>query len=227
MKTRNADISVDYKNSVVCIKDTDLLETGGRGDQRCFAYSGAGALDKVSEAQKKVLADQALFAASLSQDMRDAKAEVSVSLSDGSTRFDADRLFRPGTADLSDEGRQTVDQLAASLARRLPCLAYGVAVSDCTGQTRVSAVMILGVVNIDAFTPEGRAAQSLALERSVAFHQALLAAQPVLGQLRNQPQGGEPLLRVGSVGTSQANVAAEGTGKAIAVQFQMADLPAS
>ncbi|UDF03407.1 hypothetical protein [Asticcacaulis sp. AND118] len=225
LRTHNADIEVDYKNRIVCLKDTDLLESGAAGERRCFAYSGAAPTDVQSEASQKTAAAQALFASTLNGDISRTVPAASVNLSDGSTTFDPDRLFNAGTATLSSEGQSAVLELARSLAERLPCMAYGVDASDCNNDTKMSAVTIVAHANINAFTAEGRAAQALSLERTVAFHQALIAAQPVLGQLRNQPQGGEPLLRVVSVGNSSVNAPTGGSGKILVVQFQVAPPP--
>lgn len=222
LRTHNTDIEVDYKNRIVCLKDADLLESGAVGERRCFAYSGAAPTDVQSEATQKTAAAQATFASTLNGDISRTVPSASVSLSDGSTTFDPDRLFNSGTATLSGEGQSAVTELARSLAERLPCMAYGVEASNCSSDTKMSAVTIVAHANINAFTAEGRAAQALSLERSVAFHQALIAAQPVLGQLRNQPEGGEPLLRVSSVGNSSVNAPSGGSGKTLAIQFQMA-----
>ncbi|WP_298327883.1 hypothetical protein [Asticcacaulis sp.] len=222
LRSHSANIEVDYKNRIVCLKDTDLLETGGTGERRCFAYSGAPPVDVQSEAAQKSAAAQAVFAAALNGDVSQKMPQASVNLSDGTTSFDADRLFAPGTATLSAEGQAAATELASSLATRLPCMAYGTNAAGCQGEAKMSAVTILAVANINAFTADGRAAQALSLERSVAFHQALVASRPVLGQLRNQPEGGEPLLRVVSVGNSSVNAPSGGSGKTLIIQFQMA-----
>lgn len=225
LRSRQADIEVDYKNRIVCLKDTYLLETGAVGDRRCFAYSAVAPREKADAASQRIAAAQALFASSLNGDISRSVPTANVNLSDGSTTFDADRLFGAGTATLTAEGQAAVTELARGLAARLPCMAYGGAASDCPDSTKMSAVTIVAYANINAFTAEGRAAQTLSLERSVAFHQALIAAQPVLGQLRTQAEGGEPLLRVVSVGQSSVNAPAAGSGKTLAIQFQMATPP--
>ncbi|MFP1130206.1 hypothetical protein [Asticcacaulis sp. W401b] len=227
LRAREAEIEVDHKNRIVCLKDTDLLEAGATGDRRCFAYSATTPGRNADEALQRIAAAQALFASSLNGDIGSAVPSASVNLSDGSTSFDADRLFIKGTASLTDEGRTGVAELARGLAARLPCMAYGVSVSNCADTPKMSAVTVVAYANINAFTAEGRAAQTLSLERSVAFYQALIAAQPLLGQLRTQAEGGEPLLRVASVGQSSVNAPTNGSGKTLAIQFQMAPLPPS
>jgi hypothetical protein len=84
----------------------------------------------------------------------------------------------------------------------------------------MSAVNVQINAQFDAFTVEGRAAAALALQRSVVFHDALVAAVPVLGQIRNQPPGqpGDPLLRVSSYQQSTSS----GGSQNLSIQFHMA-----
>jgi hypothetical protein len=85
-------------------------------------------------------------------------------------------------------------------------------------------VNVLSQTNLDAFTPEGREAASLALQRAAAFHQGLTAAQPLLAALRNAPPGqpgSQPLLRVASVGQSQESASRVGDDQTVSIQFQM------
>jgi hypothetical protein len=100
----------------------------------------------------------------------------------------------------------------------MPCYGYGAAVTRCGGQ-KMAVVNVLGHAGFDAFTDAGRQAAALSLQRSVAFHQALTAAAPVLGQLTNAPSGGQPLLRVATYGQSDAKAAPAGAGQTITVQF--------
>jgi hypothetical protein len=87
----------------------------------------------------------------------------------------------------------------------------------------MSVVNVTAQAGFDAFSEEGRKAAALALQRSVAFHQALTAAQPVLAQLRSAPgPGAQPLLRVASYGQSEMVTPPAGGGQTISIQFQMA-----
>ncbi|ADU13945.1 hypothetical protein [Asticcacaulis excentricus] len=221
LQTKNAAIDIDYKNRIVCLNDSDLFESGGAGEKKCFAYSGVSPADVQTEDSKRVAAAQALFASALNGDLNRTVPAANVSLSDGSTTFDADRIFVAGTANLSDEGKKAVIDLAKSLALRLPCFAYGVDAQGCSNDAKMASVAIVATADINAFTVEGRAAQALSLERSVAFHQALVGEQPILERLRNRPEGGDPLIRVVTIGNSSLNAPVGGSGKVIAIQFQI------
>lgn len=222
LRSRQADIEVDYAHRVVCLRDTDLLESGGTGERRCFAYSGVSPTKTQDQNRQRVEAAQALFAAALETDMKPAQATARVELGNGNVSFDAERLFLPGTSQLSPEGRMAAQTLAHSLAQRLPCHAYGVEAKDCADTAPLQAVTIVASASLNAFTPQGRAVQALALERSVVFHQALIETAPLLGQLRAQAQGTEPLLRVAAFGNSSVSAPVEGSGKVLSVQFQFA-----
>ncbi|ESQ80776.1 hypothetical protein [Asticcacaulis sp. YBE204] len=222
LESKTVMLEIDYDTHVVCIPGQVLTEDGTGTDKRCFAYTGTVPVNPADEKKEKVEAAQAMFSAALSGDLQRKNVTAAVSLTDGSTVYDADRLFVPGTANLSSEGQTMVAETAASLAQRLPCFAYGAPASNCEGDEKMSAVVILGTANINAATAEGRAAQALSLERSVVFHKALMAAQPVLGKLTNHPAGGEPLLRVVSIGNSSDTAPAAGVNKTVVIQFQMA-----
>ncbi|MDC7682908.1 hypothetical protein PQU92_06450 [Asticcacaulis sp. BYS171W] len=222
LQSKTVMLEVDYKNRVVCVPGQALTEDGSGADKRCFAYSATEPVDPADEKQQKIAATQARFSAGFSGDLQSKQVEATVSLSDGSTAFDADKLFTPGTANLSPVGQTMIAQTAKALAARLPCFAYGAPANNCESDQKMSGVIIVATANINAFTAEGRAAQALSLERSVALHRALTTAQPVLGQLRNAPNGGEPLLRVASIGNSRDNAPASGTDKMLVIQFNMA-----
>ena len=133
-------------------------------------------------------------------------------------------MFTPGAAALSPQGQAIAAKVAASLARRLPCLSYGAATSCPAAEPKLAMVNVLSQTNLDAFTPAGQQAASLALQRAAAFHQALTAAQPVLASLRNAPPGqagSQPLLRVASVGQSQESASRPGDDQRITIQFLM------
>jgi hypothetical protein len=70
--------------------------------------------------------------------------------------------------------------------------------------------------SFDAFTSEGRAASALALQRSVAFHDALISVVPELGRLQG-PSGAEPLLRIASYQQSRTG----GQTQDLVIQFDI------
>ncbi|PXA96407.1 hypothetical protein DMC18_01430 [Caulobacter sp. D5] len=217
-----ATVEVDDKARVLCVPE-DLI--GGTGsDRRCFSYA-----PPAKTAATTVAADDAqrMLMGFLDADLRDAGAPLAGDTSGGALSFSADALFERGTANLSAGGRKIAGEVAASLARRLPCLAYGGASSTACpeGEARLALVNVLSQTNLDAFTAEGQQAAALALARSAAFHQALTGAQPVLAALRNGPPdqaASQPLLRVASVGQSQEGASRLGEGQTVSIQFQMA-----
>ncbi len=225
LTSKTADIEIDYKAKVLCVPEATLSEAGegAAGERRCFAYSPP----TKASAQTASTADaQRLLMQSLDADLRDLKTPITGDPSSGSLSFRADQLFTPGTADLSPEGRRIAGDVAQTLMRRLPCLAYGVAAgADCPGDSsKLSVVNVMSQTNLDAFSAEGQRAAALALQRAAAFHQALTAAQPALGSLRNAPPGqpgSQPLLRVASVGQSQEGASKVGDDQTVSIQFQM------
>jgi len=217
-----ATVEVDDKARVLCVPESLIGGTGS--DRRCFSYA-----PQAKTAATTVAADDAqrTLMGFLDADLRDVGAPLAGDTSGGALSFSADALFEPGTANLSAGGRKIAGEVAASLARRLPCLAYGGASSTACpeGEARLALVNVLSQTDLDAFTAEGQQAAALALARSAAFHQALTGAQPVLSALRNGPPGqagSQPLLRVASVGQSQEGASRVGEGQMVSIQFQMA-----
>ena len=88
----------------------------------------------------------------------------------------------------------------------------------------MAAVNVAGNASFNAFSAQGQQDYDLALRRTVAFYKALVADQPVLGQIKDGPsEGAQPLLRVASGGQSQAAAAAAtATAQSISIQFVMA-----
>ncbi|KSB90546.1 hypothetical protein AS593_13805 [Caulobacter vibrioides] len=219
---RDVTVEIDEKARVLCVPESAI--GGAASDRRCFSYApptkSTGQAVAASEAQKALMGF-------LDADLRDAGAPLVGDTSGGALSFSADKLFEPGTANLSAGGREIAGDVAASLAKRLPCLAYGgQASATCPeGEAKLSLVNVVSQTDLDAFTAEGQKAAALALARSAAFHQALTGARPVLGALRNAPTdqpGSQPLLRVASVGQSQEGASKVGEGQTVSIQFQMA-----
>ena len=227
LKPKTADIEIDYKAQVLCVPEPLLSETGegAAGQRRCFAFSSP---TKASTQTASAADAQKLLMQSLDADLRDLKTPITGDPSSGSLSFRADQLFAPGTASLSVEGQRIAGNVAQTLVRRLPCLAYGVsggAGADCpTEGSKLAVVNVVSQTNLDAFSAQGRSAADLALQRAAAFHQALTAAQPTLASLRNAPPGqagSQPLLRVASVGQSQEGASKVGDDQTVSIQFQM------
>jgi hypothetical protein len=220
-----ADIEIDYKAKVLCVPETTLSETGDGavGQRRCFAFSPPTA----ASTQTASVADaQKLLMQSLDADLRDVKVAITGDPSSGSLNFRADQLFVAGTATLSPDGQRIAGDVAQVLMRRLPCLGYGVAAgADCPGGgPKLAVANVISQTNFDVSSAEGQRAASLALQRAAVFHQALTAAQPGLGSLRNAPAGqpgSQPLLRVASVGQSQEGASKVGDDQTVSIQFQM------
>jgi hypothetical protein len=222
---KTADIEIDYKAQVLCVPETALSETGkgAAGQRRCFAFSPP---TQATAETASVIDAQKLLMQALDADLRDRKVTLAGDPSGGSLAFRADQLFSPGTADLSADGRRIAGDVAGVLMKRLPCLGYGVAAGgDCDDKgPKLAVVNVVAQTNLDAFSAEGQQAASLALRRAAAFHQALTAAQPALGALRNAPPaqpGSQPLLRVASLGQSQEGASKVGDDQTVSIQFQM------
>lgn len=222
LTSRDVTVEVDDKARVLCVPESAI---GGAGaERRCFSYAPptktTGLAVAASDAQKALMGF-------LDADLRDAKAPLVGDTAGGALSFSADALFEPGSSILSASGRKIAGDVAASLAKRLPCLAFGAqTTTTCPeGEAKLALVNVVSQTNLDAFTAEGQKAAALSLARSAAFHQALTGAQPVLGALRNAPAdqpGSQPLLRVASVGQSQEGASRVGEGQTMSIQFQMA-----
>ena len=224
LQPRKADLEIDYKARVLCVPETVLSadEAGSATEKRCFGFGPVvkQTAPAASDAQRQMM----MF---IDADLHDANAPTVGDTSGGSLTFRAETLFLNGSADLSPEGRRIAGEVAQTLVRRLACLAYGAGVNANCSPTdpKLAMVNVVSQTNLDAFTPEGQRAASLALQRSAAFHQALTAAQPQLGALRNAPPGqpgSQPLLRVASLGQSQEGASRAGDDQTISIQFQMA-----
>jgi hypothetical protein len=221
---KTADIEIDYQAQVLCVPETALSEAGegAAGQRRCFAFSPP---TKASAETASSVDAQKLLMQSLDADLRDAKVPMAGDTSGGSLSFRADQLFIQGTAALSPDGHRIAGEVARTLARRLPCLGYGVASeADCQDGPKLAVANVITQTNLDAFSAEGQRAASLALQRAAAFHQALTATQPSLAALRNAPPGqagSQPLLRVASVGQSQEGASKVGDDQTVSIQFQM------
>lgn len=222
LKTETAQVEVDRTAHVVCLPGS-LVGDDSAGDNRhCFAYGNTTpAPAKPADTKAQIAAaDQAGFMAAVEDDVKDTPVPATVNIDSGTLSFPADTLFAPGTATLTPQGQATAGRVAGALSTRLPCFGYGVPATNCGNEAHMAVVNVQVDAQFDAFTAEGRAAAALALQRSVVFHDALVAAQPVLGQVRNQPpgQGGDPLLRVSSYQQSTSN----GSSQMLSLQFHVA-----
>ncbi len=220
-KTINAEI--DEKAHVLCVPGAAL----GADDpaRRCFAYSGT-APRATATPEDMAKAERATVVGQLESDFDSASLPASGDAVDGNLTFPADQIFLPNSTVLSPGGQLVAAKVAAILAQRLPCYAYGAASANCdTKGPKMDRANIVTSANFDAFTDQGRAQAALALQRSVAFHDALIKSQPVLGQLRTAPPeagGGQALLQVASWGQSQGALPAGGGGQTIIIAFDMA-----
>jgi hypothetical protein len=166
LKPRNADIEVDYQARVLCVPEAVLSEAGdaASSERRCFSFSPPV---KASAQTASAVDAQRLLMQALASDLHDTATPLDGS-SDSALNFKASQLFLPGTANLSPDGQRIAGQVAATLARRLPCLGYGApAGAGCeAGEVKLSVVNVVSQTNLDAFTPEGQQAATLALQRA-------------------------------------------------------------
>ncbi|MDV6331016.1 hypothetical protein [Asticcacaulis sp. 201] len=215
LERRDASLEVDTKNRIVCLPGSVLGDPSG--DRHCFAYSGGA--EPAKPATAIAAADRAAFMSSINAQLGSvARSDLNAA----TLSFTADQLFVTGTATLKPEGQAIAQKVAQTLASQLPCYSYGVPpAGGCTNDTKMAIVNVVASVNLDVSTPQGRAAQALALEQSVALRDALIAHQPLLAQLRaQQDPGGQPMLQVASYAQSQTNAA--GSGANLSIEFRMA-----
>jgi hypothetical protein len=214
------EMKIDREKRIVCLPSERL---NGPEDQslRCFAYSQDSKLPEDNKDTKKLISEaaQVNFITRLSDKLLAQDVPINTDSSFTRILFDADKLFLAETKTLSPEGQSAVAKLAHGLAETLPCHAYGLEPKNCLSQTKMSGVMIITSANFNAFTLEGRAAQALSLERSVTFHQALLAAEPSLGALVTSEGSKEPLIRLATYGQSVITAPEAGSNKTLSLEF--------
>lgn len=210
---------IDRQAHVVCLPGTLFGDTGSGETRRCFAYTGDKpvAADPADRQTQIAAADRASLMGAIDNDMRGSSVPATVGIDNATMVMPADRVFAANSATLTPEGQVTVAQVARSLKTQLPCYAEGaVSASGCSNAARMNSVNIQINASFDAFTAEGRAASALALQRSVAFHDALVAVAPELRQLRS-PSGTDPLLRVASYQQSRTG----GQNQDLVIQFDI------
>lgn len=219
LQHKTADIEVDSKAHVLCVRGDTLGASDS--DRHCFAYSGS--LPKApATPQDRAQAERATLVGQLESDFDSQKLSATGSATDGNLSFPADQLFLPNSTTLSPAGAATAQKVAAILMQRLPCYASAQTPEGCSnGGMRMTSVNIVVNASFDAYTEQGRALAALALQRSVAFHNALVQAQPLLGQLKDA-SGGQPLLQVASWGQSQVSAPADGNPQNLYIAFNMA-----
>lgn len=201
---------LDRERRIVCLP-ADVLAGGATvaeaGVERCFAYGTLRRLTDAPTDRERDAASVRRWAAQLQDTLLASGAPVLTQ--DAPTLiFDADAVFAPGTSILTDDGEAAVARTAALLAARAPCLGYLQQRSDmnCADLPPLSQIAVNASVASDADTAEGRQALTLAFERSARFRQALLAAEPSLAALRDNPNAlaGGPLIQATAYGRSQA-----------------------
>ncbi len=217
LERRDVALEIDRIHHVVCVPASALVtDDNGR---RCFAYSGEPMVEKAGAEAGEARGSLIAF---MVADLAAAKVTTQADGPGGVLSFPSDQLFLPNAATLSPNGQQVAGRVAASLAQRLPCYGYGGPPTNGCSGAKMSVVNVASQAGFDAFTDAGRQAAALALQRGVAFHRALTAAQPVLARLTNAPPGqpgAQALLRVASYGQSQAATAPQGGGQTLSIQF--------
>ncbi|MBP2160760.1 MULTISPECIES: hypothetical protein [Asticcacaulis] len=207
---------IDRQAHVVCLPGALFGDHGAGETRRCFAYTGDKPQlqpDAADRQRQIAAADRAALMSGIDNDMQGASVPVTVGIDNANLVMPANRLFAANSAALTPEGQAAMARVAQTLRTRLPCYAEGAA-GSCGNAARLNGVNIQINASFDAFTAEGRAASALALQRSVAFHNALVATAPELGKLRAAP-GTEPLLRVSSY--QQSSTA--GQNQDLVIQF--------
>jgi hypothetical protein len=225
LERRDTSLEIDRTHHIVCIPSAVLTDNDTNGDRRCFAYSDSvtSPRTKVETTAALASADKAAFMSSvgIALEKTDARTEID----NAALVFSIDQLFIKDTATLSPAGYVIAQQVADTLAEHLPCYAYGVKPpTPCINTAKMALVNVVSSVSLNVATPEGRAAQALALEQSVTFHNALINSRPDLAKLRNSPDGrpgSQALLQMASIGQSQS-ATNNSNGGAIVIQFYIA-----
>ncbi len=227
LQSRTINAEIDERAHVLCVPGSAL----GADDtaRHCFAYSGTAPRTVVTPADR-LKAERATLVGQFEGDFDTAKLPATGNAADGDLNFPADQIFAPNSTALSSGGQAIAQKVAAILAQRLPCYTYGAtpAPAGCNAEkVRVTRANVVTSANFDAFTDQGRAQAALALQRSVAFHDALIRSQPILGQLRSGPpeQGGQPLLQVASWGQSQTAIAPNNGSQNVMIAFDVEAAP--
>jgi flagellar motor protein MotB len=131
--------------------------------------------------------------------LRERQVDVSLDPTNGILRLPESLLFDSAEAVLRPEGARALRELAAVLARTLPCysLARPVQQSDCTilPKPRLEAVLVEGHTDdVPISTPEFSDNWALASARALNTYKALLSYEQSLAWLKNAR--GEDLLGV-------------------------------
>ncbi len=131
--------------------------------------------------------------------LRERQVDVSLDPENGILRLPESLLFDSAKAVLRPEGERALRELAAVLARTLPCYSRAPAIQqvDCpiAPKALLEAVLIEGHTdNVPISTPEFADNWALASARAINTYQALLADETSLGHLKNAR--GEDLLGV-------------------------------
>ncbi len=228
LQPRTISAEIDEKAHVLCVPGAALgTDDGGR---HCFAYAATTAPAKAAP-QDVANAERAALVGQLEGDFDAARLPVTGDATSGNLSFPADQIFLPNSTTLSPGGEVIAAKVAALMAQRLPCYAYGAAASDCdTRGMKLARANVVTSANFDAFTDQGRAQAALALQRSVAFHDALIRLQPMLGQLRTAPPeqgGGQAVLQVASWGQSQTVLPGDTGNQNVVIAFEMVPAPSN
>ena len=222
LQPRTIAAEIDEKAHVLCVPGAAL----GAADtaRHCFAYSGSAPRAQATP-EDMAKAERTTLVGQLESDFDSARLPATGNAADGNLTFPADQIFLPNTTTLSPGGQAIAQKVATLLAQRLPCYAYGAPATGCDAQgAKLSRANIITGASFDAFTDQGRAQAALALQRSVAFHDALVRLQPALGQLRTaapEQGGGQPLLQVASWGQSQAALPSGNNSQSLMIAFDM------
>jgi hypothetical protein len=224
LQPTTVEAQVDHAQKVVCLPGQALRVAinPGQENRRCFSYADKGPTRAETRANRanRERADITLRIAE-----RVAAPSNVLQADEGSGRltFDASTLFFRGTDRLSPAGLSIANRVGAELAAILPCHGSLAGFDDRNCETRpderVSAIVVLASSGVDPFTEEGQAASALALRRSVAFHRALTAAEPVLAKV-NDPSGTRRLLQLASLSRSAERSRIEGRDT-IDIQVEM------
>jgi len=216
MQAIQTTIEVDAQKKIVCLPGSVLVEGEAPGDsnRHCFAYSNTVASQEEAQDVSQQMASDLIVG------LGDTPVTATKG-GPGTLTFDAAKLFMDGANVLTPEGQKTAEMAAAQLVQKLPCYGYGQDTTGCAQKLKVNAIYVGAGIGFDPFTDAGRAAQALAIDRAVAFHDAMVKAQP---QLQTITTKSGPLLRVSSNAWSVSNANSADQGR-ISLHFEVTAQP--
>jgi len=124
----------------------------------------------------------------LAEALKEQGLEVTIDIETGVLRLPDDVLFNSGEYRLTQRGQIAVSKVANAMAAILPCYTEGVACTKVRSPHRVDAIFVEGHTDRDRMSG-GMDNYDLSVMRAANTFRALKAANPIVDQMRNLPEG--------------------------------------